>query len=310
MFKLARLIGSRRTAIRRGFGSTDILSSYRGLRNYARSFDNALRQGVEEAIEEYAFEKTFDTSDAQWEEFYTDILEATINLASQIRTGQKVVIEEYMIPSAINYCKDIKDNFDPEDFIAHVEEELGPEKYDAVDEIIPEVAKDLYDANQQIYGIGQYATAFALGFGVSLGAPGRTLGRGIRGAGASNYRFSRTASIKRYHDFLKTSSRLGNSVFSNMPTPDRVYGSNKTALTVWRSGGISSFAKSSGRTYEQAMSMYGGKEFRQFNLRKNIATLNRRGVYLPSQLTGKERAASLAAIQQTRNQVMFFGKRS
>lgn len=302
MFKFRRLIGVSRGLKKGPLRNDGILSYFARSTKTNRGGGGAISGGIEEALEEFAFVKSLNLDEQQWEEFYTDILKATISLANERRTGQRTVIEEYMIPAAIDYCKDKKGNFNPRDFEAYVQDKIGDDKYNAVDEIIPEVADELYEANEAIFGIGGYAAAFG------IGAYAGSFGRGIRGSGAISYKIGRTAAVRKFHDYLKTSSRL-NSIFSDMPTPNRAFGSNRMALAAWQAGGITKFANATERSYSEAALLYGGKEYRAYNHRKNIKKLNARGVYLPSQLTGKERKASLAAIQQTRNQVTNFGYR-
>jgi hypothetical protein len=307
MFKFGRLIGVSRglksgSMFGRGrYGNrslTESINTIRGVTNRLRG-DAAFSSGLEEAFEDYFFNSTFDLSEQYWEEFYTDILDSTTYLADERRTGQKVVIEEYMIPAGKDYCEEKKEDFDPDEFEAHIRLEIGDDKYNAVDEIVPEIAKDLYAAADEIFGIGNYAPSFAAGY---------ALGGGIRGRGAISFKINRASSIRRFQDYIKGSARIG-SISSSALTPNRVFSSNKAALANWQAGGITRFASATGRSYGEAAKLYGGKEYRQFNLQTNIKKLNARGVYLPSQLSGKERSASLAAIQQTRNQVTYFGKR-
>ena len=307
MFSFGRFIGASR-GFKKGpmfgrgqYGDRSIIESLNTIRGVSRRLrgDADFTAGLENAFEDYFINSTFDLSDQYWEEFYTDILDSTTYLADERRTGQRVVIEEYMIPAGKDYCEEKKGDFNPDEFEAHIRLEIGDEKYNAVDEIVPEIAQDLYAASDEIYGIGKYGSSFAFGAAV---------GSGIRGRGAISFKINRTSAIRRFQDYVKGSARIG-SLASSALTPNRVFSSNRAALANWQAGGISRFASATGRSYSEAAKMYGGTEYRRFNLNRNIKKLNARGVYLPSQLSGKERSASLAAIQQTRNQVTNFGYR-
>lgn len=211
MFKFSRLIGVSR-GLRKGPSGDGILSYI--------SRSGMFRGGAEEVFEEYLARKILGYDDSGWEEAYTEILESTIQLASRKYTGQATLIEEDMIPAARKYCEYVGKDFDPEKFIRAVENELGDDKYNAVDEIIPETAEILYEVNQQIYG--GYGSAFA--FGAILGAGGR---------GRSRYSssISRTHSVKRYKDYLGYQSR---NAFSTRYKPGTVYGNDARALQAYQ----------------------------------------------------------------------------
>jgi len=125
MFSFGRFIG-----ISRGLrkGRSDGILSYISRTNLSTRRGDYLSRGARNVAEDFAIDQALDTSDELWELFYTDIINATSSLASQIRTGQQVVIDDYAIPAALDYCADCDDEFDPDEFISHIQNEIGDEK--------------------------------------------------------------------------------------------------------------------------------------------------------------------------------------
>jgi hypothetical protein len=135
---------------------------YAGLRSPWRIKNrrNAYGDVIEDAID---LAPKFD--EAQWESGVRDILDWAEGQAGN--AGQITLINDYLSPKVIQYCAEIEEDFDPEEFVNLMQEELGDTYYYAINEIIDEMSlmlDQLRDACHQSF-LENAAWRLGVGFG-------------------------------------------------------------------------------------------------------------------------------------------------
>lgn len=73
-----------------------------------------------------------------WEEGVNDILSWAEDEAGN--AGQVTLIVDYLSPKVLDYCELTQEEFDPEEFVSVMQDELGDTYYYAINEIIDEMA--------------------------------------------------------------------------------------------------------------------------------------------------------------------------
>ena len=126
-------------------------SSYRkyGLRNLqrikGRNRNGGL--GLDDAID---LAPKFD--EQAWEEGINDILSWAEDQAGN--AGQVTLIVDYLSPKVLDYCEFTQEEYDPEEFVSVMQDELGDTYYYAINEIIDEMSlmlDELRDACHQSF---------------------------------------------------------------------------------------------------------------------------------------------------------------
>jgi hypothetical protein len=122
---------------------------YAGLRSpwKIKNRRNAYGDIIEDAVD---LAPKFD--EAQWESGVQDILNWAEGQAGN--PGQVTLINDYLSPKVIQYCAEIEEDFDPEEFVNLMQEELGDTYYYAINEIIDEMSlmlDELRDACHQSF---------------------------------------------------------------------------------------------------------------------------------------------------------------
>lgn len=107
-----------------------------------------------------------------WEGYYYDIIEAQQDKAGN--AGQETLLsDEYFGGDAKQYCRINGKNYEPEEFISYVKNNLGDDYYYAINIIIEECAIELYEAWDRSFsndGIGDKL------FGGDMGSNRRVYG--------------------------------------------------------------------------------------------------------------------------------------
>ena len=92
-----------------------------------------------------------------WEEYSTEVIEAQIDKAGN--AGQETLLgDDYFRKNAIDFCETVTDDYDDRAFISYMENELGSDYYNAINEIIEECSQELFEAWDAAYsndGIGE-----------------------------------------------------------------------------------------------------------------------------------------------------------
>jgi len=94
--------------------------------------------------------------DEMWEEGYTEVIEAQESKAGN--AGQTTLLTEYFPQPAKEYCKKSNKDYDAEEFVSFVKDDLGDTYYYAINEIIDECAEELYEIWDRCYsneGVGE-----------------------------------------------------------------------------------------------------------------------------------------------------------
>lgn len=89
----------------------------------------------------------------EWESTYPEILDdATYKYGNP---GQDVILNEYWIQAAEEFCQnydDYSEGFDRDDFVNYINDDIGDEKYEAVSEITDEASWELEEAYSRAGG--------------------------------------------------------------------------------------------------------------------------------------------------------------
>jgi hypothetical protein len=133
---------------------------YAGLRSPWRIKNrrNAYGDVIEDAID---LAPKFD--EAQWESGVQDTLDWAEGQAGN--AGQITLINDYLSPKVIQYCVEIEEDFDPEEFVNLMQEELGDTYYYAINEIIDEISLMLDELRDACHQSFLENAAFRLGTG-------------------------------------------------------------------------------------------------------------------------------------------------
>lgn len=99
-------------------------------------------------------EQAFD--EGMWEDYYYDIIEAQQDKAGN--AGQETLLsDDYFGGDAKQYCRLYNSEYNPDEFVRYVKNNLGDDYYYAINEIIDECAEELFEAWDRSYsndGIG------------------------------------------------------------------------------------------------------------------------------------------------------------
>jgi hypothetical protein len=165
-----------RFILRRAFRHNGLkyASSIRGRRGYNGSL-------VEDAID---LAPKFD--EQAWEEGVQETLSWAVDQAGN--PGQTTLLEDFFTPKALDYCEITQEDFDPEEFVSIIKDDLGDDYYFAINEIIDETAQMLDELREECHtsfienlayrmmfgsaAAGRYATKYAFGAGRYLPTPG------------------------------------------------------------------------------------------------------------------------------------------
>jgi len=159
-------------------------SSYRanGLKNLSRVKG---RGSQFDAVDALDVAPKFD--EQAWEEGINDTLSWAEDQAGN--PGQTTLIVDYLSPKVLDYCELTQEEYDPDEFVNVMQDELGDDYYYAINEIIDEMAlmlDELRDACHQsflenvasniLFGssrAARYASKYAFGAGRYLPTPNR-----------------------------------------------------------------------------------------------------------------------------------------
>ena len=119
---------------------------------------NAYGDVIEDALD---LAPRFD--EAEWESGVQDILSWAEGQAGN--PGQVTLINDYLSPKVIQYCAEIEQDFDPEEFVNLMQQELGDTYYYAINEIIDEMALMLDELRDACHQSFLENAAFRLGTG-------------------------------------------------------------------------------------------------------------------------------------------------
>lgn len=93
-----------------------------------------------------------------WEEAYTEVIDSQIDKAGN--AGQETLLgDDYFRQSAKQYCATNGNDYNPEDFISYVKNDLGDDYYNAISEITEECSEELLEAWDYAYagdGMGEF----------------------------------------------------------------------------------------------------------------------------------------------------------
>ncbi|CAB4159853.1 hypothetical protein UFOVP721_5 [uncultured Caudovirales phage] len=135
---------------------------YAGLRSpwrvQSRRRSNAFGDIIEDAID---LAPQFD--EAQWESGVADLLNFAEGQAGN--AGQTTLIVDYLSPKAIEYCQLTQQDYDPEEFISTMKDELGDSYYNAISEIIDDLAQQIDELRDACHQSFLENAAFRLGTG-------------------------------------------------------------------------------------------------------------------------------------------------
>lgn len=134
-------------------------ASYRfnGLSNLNRIRGRGTRRlGVEDALD---VAPRFD--EQAWEEGVNDILSWAVDQAGN--AGQVTLITDYLAPKVLDYCEYTQEEYDPEEFVRLMQDELGDTYYYAINEIIDEMASMLDELRDSVHQSFLENALFALG---------------------------------------------------------------------------------------------------------------------------------------------------
>lgn len=159
-------------------------SSYRanGLKNLSRVKG---RGSQFDALDAYDVAPKFD--EQAWEEGINDTLSWAEDQAGN--AGQTTLIVDYLSPKVLDYCELTQEEYDPDEFVSVMQDELGDDYYYAINLIIDEMASMLDElrdachqsfienvANNILFGsnrAARYASKYAFGAGRYLPTPNR-----------------------------------------------------------------------------------------------------------------------------------------
>lgn len=145
-------------------------NSYRanGLRNLSR----VRGRNAFNAVDAYDVAPKFD--EQAWEEGVNDTLSWAEDQAGN--AGQTTLIVDYLSPKVLDYCELTQEDYDPEEFVTVMQDELGDTYYYAINEIIDEMAlmlDELRDACHESF-LENVASKLMFGSGRFLPTPNRT----------------------------------------------------------------------------------------------------------------------------------------
>jgi len=114
--------------------------SYRaaGLKNLSRVRG---RRGYNGSLIEDAIDLAPRFDEQAWEEGVNDILSWAEDQAGN--PGQTTLIVDYLSPKVLDYCELTQEEYDPEEFVDVMKDELGDDYYYAINEIIDEMSNML-----------------------------------------------------------------------------------------------------------------------------------------------------------------------
>jgi hypothetical protein len=140
------------------------------------------RFGAEDAID---LAPRFDQQ--AWEEGVQETLSWAVDQAGN--PGQTTLLEDFLTPKALDYCEITQEEFDPEEYVSVMKDELGDDYYFAINEIIDETALMLDELREECHtslmenvgyrmmsgsaAAGRYASKYAFGAGRYLPTPYR-----------------------------------------------------------------------------------------------------------------------------------------
>lgn len=132
-----------------------------------------------------------------WEELYIEIIEAQQDKAGN--SGQETLLsDEYFGGSAKNFCKQYGEDYNPEQFVSYVQNDLGDDYYNAISIIIDECAEELIEAWDRATsndGIGEKL------FGGAIGSQRR-----VYGSFSNALAIYQSSAISRGYDFSGTAA--------------------------------------------------------------------------------------------------------
>lgn len=114
-----------------------IRGSYRsyGLKNLSRVKG---RRGYNGSLVEDAIDLAPRFDEQAWEEGVNDILSWAEDQAGN--AGQTTLIVDYLSPKVLDYCELTQEEYDPDEFVDVMKDELGDDYYYAINEIIDEMS--------------------------------------------------------------------------------------------------------------------------------------------------------------------------
>jgi hypothetical protein len=143
------------------FGLKSMGRNRRGKDQYGR--DTRGEYDLEDLADVFSLLPRF--NEAGWEEDYTDIIDSAQDFAGN--PGQYTILTDYFPEPAKRYCKYAEEEYNPEEFVREVKDDLGDDKYYAINLIIDEVA----DLLQEAWDVNYYNDNFLEGLGFSGAQP-------------------------------------------------------------------------------------------------------------------------------------------
>jgi hypothetical protein len=134
-------------------------ASYRhnGLSDFNRLRGRGTRRlGAEDGLE---LIPRFD--EQAWEEGVNDVLSWALDQAGN--AGQETLITDYLAPKVLDYCEYTQEEYNPEEFVRVMQDELGDTYYYAINEIIDEMALMIDELRDAVHQSFLENAAFALG---------------------------------------------------------------------------------------------------------------------------------------------------
>ena len=131
---------------------------YNGLKNLSRVKGRRGGFGAEDALD---LIPRFD--EAAWEEGINEILSWAEDQAGN--AGQVTLIVDYLSPKVLDYCELTQEDYDPDEFVNVMRDELGDTYYNAINLIIDEMAAMLDELRDSCHESFMENAAFRLGFG-------------------------------------------------------------------------------------------------------------------------------------------------
>jgi hypothetical protein len=140
-----------------GKGNRAFKSPYK---NPSRSSRDGYISTARSNLDRFALRLGENFDQQQWEEAYTEIIEAQeekgVNAGQQTLLGE----DQYFPGSAENYCQINGEDYDPAQFVTRVRIDLGDDQYNAIRVIIDECAEELLEAWAQCWQDGEGGDLF------------------------------------------------------------------------------------------------------------------------------------------------------
>jgi hypothetical protein len=175
-----------------------------GLKNLSRIRGRG-RFGAEDA---FNLAPKFDEN--AWEEGINDILSWAEDQAGN--PGQVTLIVEYLSPKVLDYCQVTQEEYDPEEFVSLMQDELGDTYYYAINEIIDEMALMLDELRDACHQSFLENAAFRLGMGFGSAASYLSTPSRVYSSNAAAFASYQSSAIRRGYRITDTAtSRAFNS---------------------------------------------------------------------------------------------------